>query len=331
MTIISTTELDLKGDRSLQVTLEAGITAKRTFIVQTDDPSHTEPDILTATGIPIGLELFPGSADARCHSYSAERIWNDRLKWKVVAEYKSIFNKAEIQRSQNPSPLDRSTVVTGQSRTIMMPVRRCLRCDAYRLWDDSFEFKLVSPANSASDPLDPPIHVPFVEWEWHFAKNLTSFPDWAKTASYQNGVNDADQEFEDDLGNTITLEKGCAKIGNVKPSGLKKENSVDYFTLEWDVAYRRPRELISGETVAPGPWDEERLDEGMRKRVESGGETVWENIRDKSEQSLMLPVPFGGDGLPIGSPGVAIPEADLLWYCYRPFGPRVDYSVIQWT
>lgn len=331
MAVVGTIEMDLAGDRDLNESLEGGHNAHRTFITTTDNVTDTESTILAHISIPALGELFPGSSIVYCHNRNPTRPWKDRTKWKTIIQYKSDMTQREIDRITDPAPLDRRTVVSGQFRTVLRPVRRCLRRDAYQLYTAA-AFSLKSAANSAGDPLDPPVEAAIAEAELRFSKNVTTLPTWFANVAlnYHNGVNDDDQTITI-AGVTYTLAAGTAKLGNFAFSELKRENATDFLTISWSVTVAQPRELMSGESVAPSPWDVERLDEGMRTRISLSGETVWSNVTDENSQSIMLPVPFDGSGQPITTAGTAVPETDLWWFLYRPFGPQVDYSVIPWT
>jgi hypothetical protein len=332
MAVTSVVELDIAGERDLNESLEGGHNAYRTFIATTNDPTDTESTVLAHVDIPTLGELFPGSSIVYCNNRNPSRPWKDRTKWRVRCSYKSDMNQNEIDRITTAAPLDRRTKVSGQFRTVLKPARRCLRHeDAYKTYAPA-GFSLRSAANSASDPLDPPIEIAVAEAELRFSKNVAVLPDWFANVAlnYHNGVNDDDQEITI-LGTDYTLAKGTAKLGNFAFSEINRENGTDFVTITWSVTVSQPRELVGSESEAPSPWDVERLDEGMRKRVVSGTETIWANILDENNTPLMLPVPFDGDGDPITVDGTAIPEDELYWFLYRPFGPQVDFSVIPWT
>lgn len=334
MAVTTTTESDIVGDRDLNESLEGGHNAQRTFITLTDNAADTESVILAHASIPSLGQLFPGSSIVYCHNRNPTRPWKDRKTWKTVVQYKSNMNQREVDRITTVAPLDRRTRVSGQFRTIMRPVRRCLRQDAaYGLYAAA-AFVLKSAANSASDPLDPPIESAIAEAEFRFTKNVTVLPTWFANAAmnYHNGVNDSDFDITI-LATDYTIAKGTAKLGNFTFSEINRENGTDFVSITWSMTVAQPRELASGETEAPSPWDVERLDEGMRTRAYDGAafNTVWQNVRDKTDQSIMLPVPFDGAGQPITTAGTAIAENKLKWYLYRPFGPQVDFSVIPWT
>ena len=331
MAVVGTIELDLAGDRDLNESLDGGHNAHRTFLTMTDNVTDTESTILAHASIPALGALFPGSSIVYCHNRNPTRPFKDRTQWRTVIQYKSDMNQKEVDRITNPAPLDRRTVVSGQFRTVMRPVRRCLRRDAYQLYT-SGAVSLKSAANSAGDPLDPPVEAAIAEAELRFSKNVTTLPTWFANVAqnYHNGVNNANQTITI-VGVTYTLAAGTAKLGNFAFSELKRENGTDFVTISWSVTVAQPREVMSGESSAPSPWDVERLDEGMRTRDTSVTDPLWKNVRDANGDSIMLPVPFDGSGQPITTAGTAIPETDLWWFLYRPFGPQVDYSVIPWT
>lgn len=339
MTVTSCTEIDLEGERSYTTSLESGTVGKRTFIAYSNSTSETETSVISGAQVlgvvPLPFELFPGSPYGRCHSLSAVRQFKDRHHWKITAEYKSMFSQTEKDRATYVDPTERPTRITSQSRTIMIPVRTMLRTPAYKLFTSSLNFTLVTASNSAGDPLDPPVEMPSTQWELHCQKDMGYLPNWFLNTAYQNGVNANDQLITI-CGTSYVLPAGYAKLSNLNLSELKYENEITYVTLSWNVTFQMPRQKATGETAVPGPFDVERLDEGMRTRVKKGvggsPSTYWQNVKDfTGSQSVTSPVPFDGSGSPLKSDGSGIAETELYRYCYRPFGPRVDFSVIQWT
>jgi len=333
MTISLVGEVTIEGARDFRTTLAEGDSGFRTFRVVTNDSTLTEADIIVATDgvrtIPAPLSLFPGSSTALCVDIWPRRDKRSTNVWIVTCTYKSILNQQELQRSANPNPIDRATATSGQSRTVMRPARRLLKTDPYKLWSEAgpgATWALGNACNSASDPLDPPIDVAYTEWAIHCEKNVASFPSWFLTHS--NGVNTAAQNVTI-RGTTVTIPKGCGKLGNFTFSPEKKENGTAFITIAWDTLVRIPRDLYSTETDKFGPWDEERLDEGMRTYDTTAGK--WTNIPSSSGPSLSQPVPLNGVGQPINVTGARIAQSDLWWVAYRPFSDRVDYSVIPWS
>ena len=333
MTILVVRELDLEGKKDYYTSLEEGEVGLRTFFVQTNDATHTQADIITAVtafdGSAGPLGLFPGSTNAQCVKIHPTRPWKDRLCWQTTHDYKSILNQQELQRSAHPVPTDRTTAISGQSRTVMEPRRRLLRTPPYKLWSEAGPgagWVMGSACNSATDPLDPPIDVAVTEWILHCEKNVSTFPSWFLT--YGDGVNNADQAVTV-RGTTVTIPKGCGKLENFTFSPERKENGTAFITIGWNVIVKVARPLFSTETDKFGPWDVERLDEGARTYSVTAGK--WTNIRDTSNQSVNLPVPLDGNGAAINTTGARIPETDLWWSAYRPHGVRVDYSVIPWS
>lgn len=331
MAITLVREQDLGELRGYYQSADEGVVAWRTFYVETNDPSHTEAQISVASfggvTIPLGLDFFPGSSIAQCYKIQPRRVKGSTLKWLVRCDYKSVFNQFELERSQNPNPLDRATAITGQSRTIMVPKRRLLRTPAYQEWSEAGPgslWTLREARNSASDPLDPPIDVAMTEWELHCEKNKDTFPSWFLSDSYANGVNSADQVVTI-RGTSVTIKKGTGKLSNFTFSEERKENGTAYIRIGWNVTIRWYRPVFGSETDRFGPWDEERLDEGRRTYDNSIGR--WVNLPGNIDPA----VPFNGAGGAINVTGAAIAESDLWWYAYRPFGDRVNYAVLPWS
>ena len=339
MSIVTVREFDLDGMRTYSSSLGDGEVGKRTFFVQTSDGSVVEPAVMVASAggvtLPLMFELFPGSTRAFCHKITPTRERKDTTKWLVVCEYKSTFNNQEIQLATAANPIDRATAISGQSRTIMMPSRRLLKTAPYLAWVESgagATWALGAATNSAKDPLDPPIDVAYTEWQLHCEKNVSAFPAWFLT--YKDGVNIADQ-IVTIQGTAITIPKACAKLENFTFSTPKRENGTSYITIGWNTIIRYARPLVTGYTIGGitgfaetdrfGPWDEERLDEGMRTYDTATGK--WVNVPG----NISLPIPFDGSGKPINVTGAPIAETDLWWIAYRPFGARVDYSLLPWS
>lgn len=343
MTIISCQELDLEGARSYEESLSEGVIGKRTFLVISDSDTEFEQFVLSeASGVgpdalPRAFENWPGNPFCLCWKRTPTRNRMDKTKWLVTCEYKTIFNQLEIDRSTQDDPTKRPTRISGQSRTILVPVRFMLRTVPYQTWSNGIAFTMCTAANSASDPLDPPVDQPQTEWELHCEKHVLGLPAWfGANSGYSDGVNANDQVITVQ-GQTFAMQQGTAKLSNFTFSDHKQENGYSFITIGWNVTFRKPRQPIGGEQSVPGPWDVERLDEGMRTRSQiaatanAPASAQWLNVKDKSGQAITTPVPFNGFGLPITDPGVAIPESKLTKYCYRPCGLRVDYSVIPWA
>lgn len=354
MSVTSVIEIDLEGMRDYYTSLSDGTVGKRTFQIVTNDPTDGEAVAIAGLAASVyavaPFSLWPGTTSVYCVKIAPKRGHKDRTTWTVTADYKSILNIIDLQRATEEDPTARPATSSGQSRTIMVPVRRCLRSNFYTNWNESTlgnTFSLRQAANSASDPLDPPIEVPVTEWEFSFTKNVATLPTWItdRSLGYANGVNDADQTITVG-GVTGTLPKGCAKLSNVGFGETQQENGIEFIPIHWNVTLKDPRPLASGESSAPGPWDVERLDEGMRtlsggSSSSTSGAGIWTNIRDSSgRQTISLPVPFNGSGLPLApstdlssSSGIVsspIPEASLVWACYRPYGARVNFGAIPW-
>lgn len=341
MAILSCIEQDLEGARAYSRSLAEGIVAARAFVIQTDDPADNEDYIFFAgqsaspDPLPAPMDFYPGSSVCKYHQFVPSRRWKDRTNWYVVCSYKSIFGQLEIDRSNHEDPTARPVMISGVSRTIMVPVRFMLRTAAYKTYPTSPSFTMLTAANSASDPLDPPVEMPSTEWELHCTKHVSSLPGWFLDPAYQNGVNNADQIVVIQ-GTGYVLPAGYAKLSNLQFSELKQENDIDFITISWNTTIRNPRQPFSGESTVPSPWDVERLDAGMRTREKigagGGASTKWKNVLDATQsQAITTPVPFDGSGQPLLDDGSGIPEASLYKFCYRPNGPQVDYSVMPWS
>src|SRR5262249_52294924 len=155
------------------------------------------------------------------------------------------------------------------NRTVMRAVRFCPRTKAYATWPPSnysggAQFKMLTAANSAGDPLDPPVEVPVSEWSIRVSKNVPTVPSWFLT--YANAVNIADQVISIN-GTDFTIPAGCGRLGNLSFTEPQQENGTDFVTLNWECLVGVPRDPIDGESSVPSPWDTERLDEGMRVPV----------------------------------------------------------------
>jgi hypothetical protein len=247
-------------------------------------------------------------------------------EWIVTVDHKTIFNQQELDRNANVDPTQRPTRISGASRTIMIPVRACLRAGPYNTYPASPSFTMALARNSANDPLDPPIEVASTEWEIHCEKNVGSLPSWILT--YGNGVNTADQVVTI-MGTPVTIPKGCGKLSNLTFSDRKQENDIDFITLTWNVTVRVPRQKFATESQVPSPWDEERLDEGTKSYNTSTN--AWDNFVDSNKHTtITTPIPLDGTGVPINTSGSPIAETAFQRYCYRPF-PQVSYSVIPWA
>lgn len=335
MTVTSCTELDIGDNQTYEVSLQEGTNGKRTYFVESDSNTDFQEAIMAGARLvgphplPIPLALWPGGASAAlAHKFTPKRLGQGQ--WHVIVEYKTIFGQAEKDRAANEDPRLRPTRISGGGRTIMVPRRSCLRYGPYNTWPTSPpSFSMDLASNSAKDPLDPPVEVASNEWEIHCEKDVATLPDWFMT--YQNGVNASDQIIQIQ-GVNKTIPAGCGKMTNVNFSPNKQENGYDFITLTWNVAVRYPRPIRTGETAGkvPSPWDDERLDEGMRERAPFAAAYAWKPVAGPTGPSVTTPVPFNGNGKAIGDGSTAIPETSLKFYCYRPF-QVVDYSIIPWV
>lgn len=335
MTIISCTEMDLRGSRDLTWSLEEGIVGKRSFQVVTDNRLDLEWQVISSSWdaspnpLPRFYDLWPGSDIGRCTRLHPSRPFEDTKTWLIEAEYKTVFGQQERDRAAFVNPLERPSRITGGSRTVMMASRFALRTKPYSTWPPEpwsssiGLFKMQTAANSASDPLDPPIDVPWTEWEIRVEKNVSELPWWYFT--YANCVNNADQVFYLN-GTPNVIPMGCGKLGNFSFSEVQNENDVSFITIGFTVTIRYRRPPILTESAVSFPWDTERLDEGSR--VPEG--TGWKVLKDKTGSVTLGVVPFDGAGAPIDTSGAPIPETSLKRFCYRTF-PVGDYSVLPWS
>lgn len=342
MSITSCIELDLEGARTFRIALADGTTCRRSFRVLSDSSADTETSVFSGAqssspnALPAPLSLFPGSTIAYCYQYDIVRDKSATNAWLVSVDYKTIFNQNELDRNSDQDPTARPTRISGVSRSLFVPVRFMLRSPAYTTWNPNAAFTMCTAANSATDPLDPPVDQPATEWELHCEKHVPYLPAWFGASSgYSDGVNASDQNITVQ-GQVFNMLAGSAKLSNFTFSDHKQENGVSFITIGWNVTLRKSRQPIGGEQSVPGPWDVERLDEGMRTRKQvaatstAAASAIWENVKDKAGTTVMTPVPFNGRGKPISDPGIAIPENKLNKFCYRPCGSRVDFSVIPW-
>lgn len=357
MAVISSTEIDIKGARTFRIALFDGTTCRRTFRVRTNSAADTEPTVFAQAQsagpnpVPNPLTLFPGSTISFSYQYDVIRDQNSRIDWLVTVDYKTIFGQIELDRNSNPDPTQRPCRISAQSRTVMVPRRSAMRCGPYNQWGQNPGGGIAAPftsggapmfamktaANSATDPLDPPIMIPQTEWELHCIKNVNVLPTWIQT--YNNGINIADQAITIE-GQQWTIPAGQGKLGNLVFSDHMQENAIGFREISWNVTTRilRPKNL--SETSVPSPWDEEILDMGMRTRARTGssssssssvGSTGWQGIKYIGQSSyIVTPIPFNGLGQPISADGSAIPENALMRYCYRTF-QTVDYSIMPWS
>lgn len=316
---------------TFEESLTDGHTGTRVFNIYCDQPEIV-PNILPSVvaACPVGLGgLFPGSLISQCVTRTPALLDETLSAFTVTCQYKSILNQIEQSRIDYPNPLDRTVRINWSARTVMTAVTRLQKAMngssvAYKLFDPAvwtFDGKPYSAANSASDPFDPPIEVPTTEWIVSVTKNVTVPPTWALT--YENAVNDADFTLDG-----LTVPKGCAKLEGIRIGEVQREGGIAFRQLTFSVVLRAARELRTGESKAPEPWDVEVLDEGMRTfepGVFSGGK--WKNIKDSSGQGVGKPVHLNGSGVPIDPDGNPIPESSLYWILFRPF-KRKDFSVL---
>lgn len=337
MTILCVREL--YEEMTISESAADGATGTRVFLVVSDVVDESPALVMNAVGpgvdndckcgenfgdndieIPAMGSTFPGTFTVYCTERSPQRVSGSRKAWHVTCNYKSILSKEE--RDRTTTPLDREPHIFWKSQKVMKLFRgKIKRSDYYQDYSTSIEstFNMKSPTNSASDPFEPILEYPATEWIAVVSKNLSAIPTWV--LDYEDAVNDADFDITF-YGETITVPKGCAKLGSISLPVSKKENGVEYVAMSFEIVIRSKREPHAGETEAPEPWDVEVLDTGTRKRKGS----KWENIKDYVGESVSTPVPLDGKGEEIGEPGIAIPEDKLTYSLMAPY-KRKDFSI----
>lgn len=321
-------------DRRIVESLDSGNSGTRLFHVITDDPTTSEAAILQHVSIPALGSLFPGTYNIKCHQRSISREPEQRIEFWVVCDYKSLLSRDEEERSQHPNPLDRAATIEIETRKVMRAYRRVKKSDFYKVYTTAIEntFEMRAAANSATDPYEPIYEAPAIERVILVKKNLPFFPLWF--LEYEDAVN-SDEFTLTAYGQPVVIPRGCGKVGEIRIPKAKQENGTEYVQLSYQIVVRQFRELRTGETDAPEPWDDEILDAGMREYVPQDGsyETwAWRNVTDDNGNGVVLPVPFNGGGRPItAGADDKIAEDELWWSLVAPYRRKPFTGVLPIT
>jgi len=315
-------------ERTSSESLTDGITGRRYYMLQSNDPEELEGAVYAACPVVLG-DNFPGVLTCICHDRSATRTKDSRLVWYITCSYKSILSKSEKERIMFAVPTDRAARIVWASRTILLAQGQMQQAvttagkRAYQTFASanvSFPDPAVSSpvSNTAGDMFDPTIQTPVTEWIVSVTKNVPAIPETILT--YNNAVNNAEIVVDG-----ITIPKGCAKSQDLKIGEDMQENGTNYRQLSLNLILRSYRPKRAGEDVndLPEPWDIEVLNEGMR----TFDGTKWKNILDRNNQAVSKPVPLDADGRVISPNGAPIPSGNLYWCLFRN-ADRKDFSVL---
>ena len=315
---------------TLSETAGDGFTATRTFQLISDIPDESPAVILQDNRVPQLGNLFPGTTQVFCTERSPSRTAASREEWMLNCAYKSLLSQEERDRTKEKDPLQRKATIEWTSQKVMRTYRMIKRSDYYQKYTASIEgtFEPKSATNSAGDPFEPMLEYPATEYIAVIKKNVDRIPTWL--LDYEDAVNNAPLPLNF-YGTTITVPKGCAKLGAIAMPKSKQENGVEYVQLSFNIHTRQFRKLRDGETDAPEPFDDEILDAGMRWRtVPISDKSKWANVEMEDGSSPSLPVPFNGSGREIDASGDAIPEDKMWWSLVAPYKRR-DFSVLPLT
>lgn len=307
-------------ERSLTSTSTRGTQGNRIYQCVSDDPSENEITILSYAGCPQLGDVFPGTNDCYCVSRSVRRGDSNRVEFWVTCAYESQISQATQNQIDEPNPIYRSAIVEWSPRRSSMVRRRVKRSDCYNTYSAAIEgtFSMRLDANSAGDPYEPLMDIPVTEWVATVSKNVETIPTWI--TDYQDSVNSVAFSL-DFYGTTVTIEKGRACLDGLVMPLQMTENGITYVRLQMQIAIKPYRDLRSGETIAPEPWDIERLDAGMRTRSNS----KWKAITGDDGLPITHPIPFNGSGAAVSTSGSAIAETDLKYYLVAP-NKRRDFN-----
>jgi hypothetical protein len=323
---------------------DQGYTGTRHFIVVTDETNISPALILQDSRLPALGSPFPGSLTVFLTERVPSRVGDSREVWLVTCSYSSQLSQEQRERANQPNPLQRKASIEWISKPTMQVVTKCLQSvsaygkvqfytDFLPAYGENSAFAVMADVNSAGDYTEPAMEIMKVEWIARIRKNVDQIPQWFIT--YEDAVNNADFNLAF-YGSTLTIPKGCGKLGAITLPVQRQENGVEYVQLQYDIHVRVPRPTRGIETEAPSPWDIEVLDAGMRKREwdpDAGPETVtkWANVLDNAESPVMTPVPFDGSGDELKeTKDGRIPEDQLKWRLIRVY-PRKDFSVLPIT
>ena len=335
----------------LTETMQNGLSGSRQFQVISDNPDEYPSTVLADSRLPQLASTFPGTSNCYLMERTPSRSAGSREEWIVNLSYSQNVSQDQRDKLENPNPINRKAVVTWDTEKRLRSFRRVKRSDFYQAYSTSIEntFAIRSAANSLGDPYEPTLQYPCMELVASVTKNVPlGMQNWI--LEYEDAVNNSDFQI-DYYGSRVTVKKGCAKVSEIKIPLARAESGFDYLQLSMKIHIRKKRDLRSGETDAPEPWDDEILNTGTRylstrqlKPNESVtlnefSELKWFDIIDTStELPVALPVPimwYQDNGV-IKHPAIPgdstgkIKEEDFWWTLAAPFS-RKDFSVLPLT
>lgn len=191
------------------------------------------------------------------------RVAKSKFHWTVTVEYSSDVGK---EKDQNPNPLMRPAIITGDYTDIQRPVFR------------DRKGRLI--ATTAGEPIRG-ITVEESDLILNCQKNIPAvLPNWCFT--YNNAIN-ADAVRIAQLGRTAR--KGTLKTKGIRWSDVQFENRVAFRVINFQLHFRRTG------------WDREHLNAGFyeKVRIQRTGKTELQRIKIAGEYPTD-PIPLDRTG-----------------------------------
>jgi hypothetical protein len=250
--------------------------AKQIFDVFTDDRTHTPPQILAATGIPLLFAVCPWDSNLFAYDLQTDQNGENPFLWKVTIQYTSLsfgINGKTDPSQRDPNPTARPALIDIDTEEYMEAVLYDINGSPLR--------------NSANDPFDPPFELQRYMPVIRITKNVASGSFDYSTIKDYNGAKNSDT--------FLGFSPGELRIW-LRASREFEENQF-FWKLEATIKVREITTVDIGEgPESRGGWFLDTYDIGFRARHGDGSYTILKDAH--TGQQLQNPA-FLRDGLEI--------------------------------
>lgn len=207
--------------------------------------------------------------------------------WRAVCRYSDKpLSAEEKERKKEPNPCERKADVSWKTHHYQEGFYKDL--DNKAVVNSAGDFPIPTP------PIDRSYRVA------HVVKNVPDVPTWLD--DYELAINS--DHFVID-GRAVAPQK--ARLSGLDISSFQEENGYRFRVLSFDLEIRK---LLG--------WAIEFVDRGLRKKVGTSLETIFDNSTPK--RPITTPVLLDGDGLPLDDPGPDTAKyMSYRGYNYKPF------------
>lgn len=296
MAVISVEETTVRDSLVTGTSLEY----TRTFRVRVDSRSDQSWSIYLATPgqIPRYLEAHPENIFARLKGLKFTPTTDHWQWWTVTASYDSEPITTDQREKEKPNPMDRRAKIEWNRNRYTEPFLLDKRTFAVQ--------------NTAGDYFDPPPERLTGYWVASVTKNVPDLPEWV--LDWDNVVNESEFQIQ---GRTVLPRCGLLVPNHM--SDKLEENGYEYHQIKFDIEFRRPPSIPSGNVLHPkdrtpadviGGHDIIVLDQGLRERGGSAPDySDRVKVQDDDGSDVNQPVPLDGDGFKLGDP-----KPDTVFY-----------------